>query len=365
MVGADAAGVGRPESLLMWFYWSLFLWPASGALVQSQTGSKPSKPALLLFAAALVIVIGLRYRIGMDWDRYLDHLLETQTLTWRDALQNGEPADGLLHMIAAATGSGIWLVNLGCATLFAGGLLAFCMRTPNPWLAFVVAMPYMTIVMAMNYTRQGAAAGLVLWALLALQHGQVRRFALLIVLAAMFHKSAALLMPLGALASTRNWFWVFLWISVASALAYVFLLAGSRVAVIDNYIGGRAVSDGANIRIAMNSGAALLYLALRKRLDLGPDARALWTRYSLITLLFIPALILSPSSTAVDRVALYFMPIQIFVLAHLPRIARRPSLSTVAVYLVVGTYAVVLFGWFNLSPYGRYWLPYRFYPFEV
>jgi hypothetical protein len=349
----------------MWFYWSLFLWPATGALVQAQTGSKPSKSALFLFAAVLAVVIGLRYRIGMDWDTYLDHLLEAQTLTWQEALRNGEPADGLLHVIAAATGTGVWLVNLACGIVFASGLLAFCRSTPNPWLAFVVGLPYMAIVMAMNYTRQGAALGLVLWGLLALQHGKVRRFALLIVLAAMFHKSAALLLPLGALAGTRNWFWTFLWTSAASVLAYVFLLAGTQTAVFDNYFGQRMVSDGANVRVAMNSSAALLFLALRKHFGLVPDARRLWTRYSLITLLFIPAVMLSPSSTAVDRVALYFMPLQVLVLAQLPQVARRPSFGTALVYLVVGAYAAVLFVWFSYSPYGPAWVPYRFYPFEV
>jgi len=217
----------------------------------------------------------------------------------------------------------------------------------------------------MNYTRQGAAFGFVLWALIALQDGHIRRFAVLIVVAALFHKSAALLMPLGALAGTRNWFWAFLWISIASALVYVLLLAGGRVAIVDNYLGQRMFSEGANIRVAMNSIAAFLYLALRNRLDLGPDARRLWTRYSLITLLFIPALILSPSSTAVDRVALYFAPIQILVLSQLPRIAVRPSLSTATACVVVSAYAIVLFVWFNFSPFAHAWLPYRFYPFEV
>jgi hypothetical protein len=349
----------------MWFYWSLFLWPAVAAIVQSQTGAKASKPAMILFATVLTLVIGLRFHVGMDWDNYLDRLLNAQALTWRDALQNGEPADGLLHVIANSTGSGVWVVNLGCAIPFVGGLLAFCRRTPSPWLALAVAMPYTAIVMAMNYTRQGAALGFVLWALIALQEGHVRRFILLIVLAALFHRSAALLMPLGALASTRNWFWAFLWISIASALIYSLLVAGSRDAIIDNYIGQRMFSGGANIRVAMNSGAALLYLALRKRLGLSPDAQRLWTRYSLVTLLFIPALFVSPSSTAVDRVALYFAPIQILVLSQLPLISQRRSLGTATVYLVASVYATILFVWFSFSPFAFAWLPYRFYPFEV
>jgi len=280
---------------------------------------------------------------------------------WMTYSMEGPPYVELMQ----ATGSGVWLVNLGCAVAFVGGLFAFCERTPNPWLALAVAMPYMAIVMPMNYTRQGAAFGFVLWALIALQDGHIRRFAVLIVVAALFHKSAALLMPLGALAGTRNWFWAFLWISIASALVYVLLLAGGRVAIVDNYLGQRMFSEGANIRVAMNSIAAFLYLALRNRLDLGPDARRLWTRYSLITLLFIPALILSPSSTAVDRVALYFAPIQILVLSQLPRIAVRPSLSTATACVVVSAYAIVLFVWFNFSPFAHAWLPYRFYPFEV
>jgi hypothetical protein len=64
-------------------------------------------------------------------------------------------------------------------------------------------------------------------------------------------------------------------------------------------------------------------------------------------------------------VALYFAPIQLLVFSRLPRVAQRPGLSAATVYLVVSAYALVLFVWFNGSPFAYAWLPYRFYPFEI
>ena len=311
------------------------------------------------------MVIGLRFQVGPDWDQYNYGLLNSQGQVGSEIIRNFDPAYGLLTWLAVATGSGIWLVNTGCAIAFLSGLFAFCRRLSNPWLALVVALPYMVIVMPMNYTRQGAAFGFVLWALIALEEGRVRRFIALVAIAALFHKSAVVLMPLGALAVTRNWFWAFLWTCIASAVIYVLLLAESRDILFHTYLEDRMSSGGGGIRVAMNAAAALIYLGLRNRFDLDEARRSVWTRFAVLTLLFIPAIILSVSSTAVDRVALYFMPIQLLTLSHLPTIAKRPALSAALTYLVISAYAIVLFVWFKFSLFAYFFIPYRFYPFEL
>ena len=65
------------------------------------------------------------------------------------------------------------------------------------------------------------------------------------------------------------------------------------------------------------------------------------------------------ASTAVDRIALYFIPIQMVVMARLPYLLRqRIPASTVITGIVFG-YALVLFVWLNYASHAGYWLPYR------
>ena len=184
------------------------------------------------------------------------------------------------------------------------------------------------------------------------------------MVAALFHKTAIMMLPLAVLAGTRNRTWLIIWMGIASLLAYVAFIAEHQQSLVENYIGEAMDSQGAAVRVAMNAVPAMLFLFMRSRFEMLPDQRQFWTRISIIVLLFIPALVLSPSSTAVDRIALYFMPIQLMVFSHLPYVVRKWKARQVATLLVVGGYALVMAVWFNYTYYYSYWVPYRFYPFE-
>lgn len=350
----------------MWVYWVMFWWPALAAI---SFNGKPSadvlrKLHLLIFAFVLCLVIGLRYEVGVDWENYLRHLYLTEDLSIYEVLLRGDIAYGFLNWFAAHTGNGIWLVNLVCAVAFVSGLLVFCRRLPNPWLAMTIALPYMAIVLAMNYTRQGAAFGIMLLGILALQDGRIRRFVFLILTAALFHKTAVILIPLAALVKSRKNWVTLLWIAVLAVMAFLLFLAETYDVLYETYIYQQYASDGAGIRVFMNAAAAFTFLMFRNRLPMPVAEKQFWTWISAIAFLFIPALLISPSSTAVDRVALYFMPIQLIAFSHFQYTFVHRFIRQVATLTIVGGYWLVMFVWFNYSNFYFAWLPYRFYPFE-
>ena len=82
---------------------------------------------------------------------------------------------------------------------------------------------------------------------------------------------------------------------------------------------------------------------------------------SLISLGAVAALVLTPSSTAVDRLALYGMPIQLFVWSRLPDVIGRGR-SAVIVFGCVIYSSVVLVTWLLFATHSAYWLPYQLYP---
>lgn len=313
--------------------------------------------------ALLVLMIGWRHEVGGDWLTYVDYVNIAANDTFGDALGHPDPAYSLLNWLGATMGGGMYLVNLVCAIFFSLGLLKFCLVQPRPWLAVTVAVPYLITVVAMGYTRQGVAIGLAMMAIVALEQKKILQFALWIVLAATFHKSAIILMPLAVLANTKRRIFTLLWVSISGFLLFVLMLQAQLDSLVDNYIQDEMQSSGAAIRVVMNVVPAILFLVFRKRFQMSSEHLSFWTWMSWGALLFVVALNISPSSTAVDRVALYLIPLQLFVLARLPNVlGRRDGKNAVWVYTVVVYSALVLFVWLTYANTAYAWLPYQFYP---
>jgi hypothetical protein len=351
-------------------YWFLFFVLAFQSLAklkqEHSTFTSQQWPSLWRVVFVLIaLMIGLRHQVGGDWGNYLVNIEETAHLNFSDVFTSGrgDPADGLLKWIASQSGFGVYLVNCCYGTLFTWGLLAFCRNQPRPWLALTVAVPYLIIVVAMGYSRQGVAIGLVMLGLVALEKKGVFNFVIWVALAAMFHKSAILMIPLAVLAATRYRILTFLWVGITAILLFGLLLQEYLDSLVSGYIIDRYESSGAAIRVAMNAVPAALFLLFRKRFRLTQAQRTFWTWMALGALAFIALLYLSPSSTAVDRVALYWIPLQLFVWSRVPDAmgsfgGRNAGLN----YAVVAYSATVLFVWLFFAVHSTYWLPYQFYP---
>jgi len=312
----------------------------------------------------LTFMVGFRFEVGGDWETYLKHIDSVTNIPLQEALALGDPAYCLLNWLAAETGLWIYFTNTVCAALFTWGLLVFCRAQPRPWLALVVAIPYLVTVVAMGYTRQGTAIGLAMLGLVALSNRNTLRFVIFVVLAATFHKSAVILMPLAILAGTKRRIWTLAWVCVASVIFYLLMLDSSVEGLKSGYLEAQYQSQGAAIRIAMNAVPAVLFLWFKQRFEMPQVDRAFWTWMSFAALGFVILLLVSPSSTAVDRVALYWIPLQLFVLSRLPNAIGKPKGENKEwVYAVVAYSAAVLFVWLFFAKTAFAWLPYQFYPF--
>lgn len=347
-------------------YWVLFLLPAICATHQAvarvrKTGYWPVSWWGVLIA--LSVMIGLRHEVGGDWANYEEILNFTALSTFSDAMERGDPAYAALNWVAAYVGGGIYLVNFVCAVLFSIGLIGFCQAQPRPWLALTVAVPFLVIVVAMGYTRQGVAIGLAMLALTALSRQQILRFVLLLAVAAAFHKSAVILMPLAVFRKSRNRLWTASWIGVCTILLYLLVLADSMDLMTSIYFESAMESAGAAIRVSMNAVPAGLFLLFRDKFEMAPAERKFWTWMSFGAFALVGLLLATPSSTAVDRIALYWIPLQLFVLSRLPDAVGRTAASTVPWTMSVVLYSALVLGvWLNFADHAYAWVPYQFYP---
>jgi hypothetical protein len=305
------------------------------------------------------LMIGFRYEVGGDWINYVDifHAIGDFGL---HGPRSEDPGYGILNVIAARTGSGIWFINLVCAIFFTWGLVKFARRQPNPWLVMAVSVPYLIIVVAMGYTRQGVAIGFILAGLADLERGSLVRFAVLMLLATVFHKSAVVVVPLVALTATRNRFVTTVLMLMTALLLYYLFLQASVDRLMINYVDAEAQSQGAAIRVGMNIPPALIFLLYRKRFQLNPQQDKLWRNFSYGALLALVMLLFTSASTAVDRLALYLIPLQMFVWGRVPRaFPDRGRLNMQITIALIVYSAAIQFVWLNYATNAFAWLPYR------
>ncbi|MFZ4801694.1 MAG: EpsG family protein [Chlorobium sp.] len=348
-------------------YWILFAIPAMLALrerpVKSISSEKWSQLWVLMFLLVMLMV-GLRHQVGADWLTYIEHIRYKQNVTLYQALNWNEPGYNILNWIAAHYDFGIYFVNLVCGIFFAWGLVAFCIAQPRPWLAMVIAVPYLVIVVAMGYSRQGVAIGFGMFGLVALQNRKFIHFVFFLFLAILFHKSAVVLIPLAALANSKKKLWNGFW-TVCLALVFYSTFIESSLSVYEHgYIENKYQSAGAFIRLLMNCVPALLFLLFRHRFEISKGNRSLFTLFSVVSLSLFLWLFVTSSSTVVDRLGLYLIPLQILILGRVPdAFGRVGDTNQLFVLSVVLYSAGVLFVWLFFAIHSAAWLPYQFYPF--
>lgn len=344
----------------MWPYWLMFLVPAWAVLTPGRLQPSQARVIWVVVGVLFALMMGLRHEVGGDWMNYVPLFRETASRDFMEVMARGDPGYYGLNWLVAHAGGSIYHVNLVCAAIMMWGTVVFCRDQPNPWLALLAAVPYMLVVVGMGYTRQAVALGFALLGLAALGHGRTRAFVIWIAVGATFHKSAVLLLPIAALAASHNRFMTAGLVGLTTLLLYYLLLADASEALWENYVEAEYQSEGGLIRVLMNVVPAVLLILFRKHLAPALQERKLWLWISVFALVCLP--LVGFASTAVDRVALYLIPLQLFVFSRVPRLASTVRVRTPLVLGVVGYYAAVLFVWLNFATHSFAWLPYQFMP---
>lgn len=351
----------------MFPYWLFFMIPAFAALATNprnrfrRDGTRSTLPDLgwILVLLALTIIIGFRFQVGGDWYNYFRYLRDAAGLSLVDALLRDDPGFWLLNVISLYFDWGITGVNTMGGLIFSLGLVLFCRSLPRPWLALAVAMPYTVIVVGMGYSRQSIALGFAMIAFISLTRKSYLTFVFWIIMGAAFHKTAVLLVPLAALTITKNRFLIGGLILVTSAIAYQVLLSESANHLLSNYTDTQIQSQGALIRLGMNAMAGIIFLKYRHKFKIAHAEFILWRLYSLMAVVMFIALFVLPISTALDRLGLYVLPLQMVVFSHLPDVlGRYGGRNQTLVAGILLYYTTVLFVWLNFGTFSKLWLPY-------
>jgi len=345
-------------------YWLMLLVPLLAGL--SPWKAKGALPYVqwFLYGCILMLIIGLRHEVGGDWFNYIENFLGLADQSFTEVFTKGSVSRDIgfefTYWFALHFLNGIYAANLICAAIFIVGLLMVCKNMPLPWLALSISIPYLVIVVAMGYTRQAAAIGFIMMGLVNLiVTGDQKRFYIFVLLATLFHKTALIMLPVGylycnSIYNVKN-FIIFLTFFM---LAFLSFLASKFEDMMFNYgTNSKMESSGAFVRVLMNVGASVVFIIFRKEWAKRYSDTSLWMIFSVVSIIMLPLTIVS--STTVDRLALYFIPMQMIVLSRVPGLILNTYNRTIFILSVVLIYIGVLFVWLNYGTHASAWLPYR------
>ncbi len=214
-------------------------------------------------------------------------------------------------------GFDLYGVNFIIAISFVYGLFKFLNKQPNFWLGLTIAFPYLIIVVILGYIRQGAAIGFILLALVYLEEESFFKFLFSVIVAVMFHKTAMIIIGIGLFLKGKYKLLKIVAVILMGAGLWSSFLAPKQEFLMQNYVYSNEYnSGGVWIRVIMNLIPSIILIIYRR------EWKRMFNDYGLSFILSISAVsaifLVNVSSTAADRMSLYFIPIQIIVFSRLP-----------------------------------------------
>lgn len=342
-------------------YWSLFLSLASVALFErSREISRNSSLFLFIFCFACTVILGTRFDLGVDWNTYYRMFELAQWAPIEQVLARNDPGYMFINWVVAQLGLGFWAVNLICSVIFCVGLYLFCRERRYPLMSALIAVPYLIIVVGIGYTRQSAAIGLFFLAILSIERGKIAKYLFWVALAALLHKSAIVMAPLGILSVSRNRTLSLLVTAAILPIAYFIFLAEHVDTLTQRYVTRQLDSGGASIRLLLGAITGICFLVFIRKYVPNPIVQRFWTLSAIASIAVFAALPVSPSTTALDRIALYFIPLQLVTIPVLPDRFMHHSRVMVSAIIII-LFGAMLAIWLTTSSYAPRWVPYRTY----
>lgn len=338
---------------------AIYAWPTIGFHRNGMRALTRCSPIWFLMMIGLTLIIGFRYEVGGDWGNYFRYLNNARFLNFSDLIELHDPAYWALNILSVWLGWEMTGVNVIAGLIFSVGLITFCLNLPRPWLALSCAMPYLVTVVAMGYTRQAIAIGFVMISFVALQRNLYIRFAVFILIASLFHRTAIVLMPIAALVVNSNRIQAVGIIGFLALIGYEFVLSDHIEHLTNLYHDANVQSSGALVRLTMNVVPAVLMLVFHRHFAFSLSEKRLWIIVSIISICMFLVFFITNLSTALDRMALYFIPLQLVIFSHLPNVGGHPNRRIEIIVIGIILYnAAVLFFWLNFAYHSYAWIPY-------
>lgn len=297
----------------------------------------PSRPYNTVYWSVLItlfVMVAFRYEVGCDWVGYQLHYQAADRLDFDSLFVRGDPLWWLWLGVVHAFNGSYEIANVLPAVLLFAGLNRLARHQTDPIAVLIFAMPIVIMGLGMSGIRQGAAWGILCFAILAFQDRKRLLFIVLVLLASGWHSSALiffLLLPLLVAQSMRSQ----ILMSIVLGIPIIAALLSTEAVdtALTRYTGSQAaIASGAPLRLALLASTAVLYFTVlrRKWASHGNRNEHLLT---ILSVAMIASLALVPfSSIIADRIGYYLIIPQLMILGSLPLFSQVRKSEVIQIF---------------------------------
>lgn len=253
---------------------------------------------IVLVIMAFSLIYGFRFQVGVDWWNYIR--VYNRQVADISAFNTPELGYKLLNVIAYYVDQGIVTVIFLSTVLFISfSLFALKYMGLNPFYFFAIVAPYHFVMSGLNYTRQGIALSIFLYAIYCLIDNAKKRFLLFIILAGSFHTSALVFAPLFFVDSKKRY-------ALFILLLFLPPIVYSMLGEYNQYLDSETDSAGLYLRALYLIAPTTLLLIHYKSIQ---GFSLIEKRLTYIVIFSFPLIVLISilSSTMADRFSYYFI----------------------------------------------------------
>jgi hypothetical protein len=310
---------------------------------------------------ALFLFIGFRYEVGGDWEGYINYLDYAVGHPFMAFIGEDDIGYDAINWFGGNVFGGILLVNCICAILIVRGIFVFAYSLDSPYLALLIASPYYIIVVSTGYVRQAVAIALIASAVRDLARRESLGVFVKIVMASLFHKSALIflvfLFRFKAQTKKDRFFGVILIFCISIVIACVYSEIATKIF---SYIGSGYSSRGAILRVSDYLIASVAYFLWLRLTIIDTGVSGFYNACAVAGLFLFSSLFIIESTTIIDRISLYLIIFEMFVVSALASRIPKKSIARVAYVFVVILFCYLkLYVWIEYSDNASGWIPYR------
>ena len=322
-----------------------------------------------------IFFIGLRYKIGCDWDSYFKLIDKYLSLNILEILKYNltgyshyDPnhyfvIQELGHVFLSIIFKNIYILNLIYAAIFIIPLFYFCWKLKRTYLSLLISYPYYMIVVGMGPIRQAACISILMISIIFISKKNYFSHFIATAFSLFIHQysiifNGILFTPLlinlvREKISKKNI--VFL-IIIFSIILYNLpsYLAKSYFYLIGSY---GVISTAAIFIWIINFIPSIIYLKYNQNFPFNKNMKEIISYLTIFEIVLLPLVFLK--SVVAYRLLLYCFPTSILITSYIPDLRIFKIKNNYLVSTIVVSSFVTLIVWLQYAVHSSCWLPYK------
>ena len=324
-----------------------------------------SKKLLSFVIIILILFIGLRINVGCDWITYKEIFKVISNENIFNLKDGGRIEIGyaLINKFISKIGGNIYLSNTIMATLFIVPLTISFKKLKKPFLSFLIAYPYLIIVIGMGPTRQAAAMSLIALSSFYINKN-FKTFAIINIFALSLHLSSVFTSIIILFSSRNlkesirnNWILIVLLLLISISIFYIYTYDHLYYKFYAYLFKTRFKDAKSHIIIWAMNIFPYIILFLNKNINYKRINIFEVHKKVFIALCILPFFSLI-NTTLTYRLLISFIPYSIFLLTDLAD--KKLFIPIKFNFYIYNFYSIILLSvWLNFSKHAYCWIPYR------